>query len=897
MDSSCLYLVDGSGFIFRAYYGIRAPMTATDGTPTNAVYGFTRLLMNLVRDRQPTNLAVVFDPPGPTFRNEMFAEYKANRSEPPDDLKPQFGLCRKAVEAFNIPAVEVAGYEADDVIGTLAQQWVSKDAERTCVIVTADKDMMQLVTERITMWDGKEKDTDIQGVLTKFGVAPECVADLLGLAGDSSDNIPGVPGIGPKTASTLLQKYGSMEQLLASAGEIKGKRGENLREFGDQAILSRDLATIKIDVPVNVDDAALRMEDPDPNVLGDFLRQLNFKRILSEFSLEDKAVSKVTVDRSAYRLILSEEALSETVEAIKTAGFLSFDLETTSLNTLDAEIVGFALAWAPNQAAYVPVAHAYPGAPAQLSLETVNRHLEPLLRDKALPKVAQNVKYELKCLDRILGYSIEGMASDTMLASYLLDPGRRQFGLNELAIDVLGHKMLTFKEATGGDDTHGAFARVPLDTATEYAAEDADITLRLHHAIAPKVEAEKLGALLRDVELPLARVIADMETTGIRLDKHVLESQSKACGLRIQELTDEIHGLADGPFNVDSPKQLAEILFERLGLPAEKKTKTGFSTDQQVLANLAALHPLPEKVLEYRHLTKLKNTYLDTLPKMIHERTGRIHTSFHQAVAATGRLSSSDPNLQNIPIRTPEGRAVRKAFIAREGHKLLSVDYSQIELRLLAHYSDDPGLIKSFVDRADIHRRTAAEVFGVSEAEVTPEQRRQAKAVNFGLMYGMSAFRLSNELKIPQKTARGIIKRYFTQYAGVRSYFERAVAEAQDTQKATTILGRTRTLAHINSQSFNLKQQAERLAINTPIQGSAADLIKLAMLNLDEALCNAGLGTRMLLTVHDELILEVPEHEVDAVVPLVRETLESVFELKVPLVVDIGVGDNWAEIH
>ncbi|MEE2755738.1 MAG: DNA polymerase I [Myxococcota bacterium] len=892
----CLYLIDGSGFIFRAYYGIRAPMTATDGTPTNAAYGFTRLLMNLIRDRDPRNIAVVFDPPGPTFRNDIFPEYKANRSEPPDDLKPQFSLCRQAVVAFGIPAVEKSGFEADDVIGTLANRWVADDAERTCVIVTADKDMMQLVSDRVTMWDGKEKETDIAGVHAKFGVGPETVAALLGLAGDSSDNIPGVPGIGPKTAATLLQTYGDMDALLGAADNIKGKRGENLRDFAEQARLSEVLATIKTDVPIEVEDTALKRGEPDPDKLGDFLRALNFKRMIAEFGLEDRAITKTQVDRKRYKTILNGDALRAATQQIRNAGILAFDLETTSLSTLDADIVGIAMAWAPNEAVYVPVGHSCPET--QLSLQEVSDIIGPLLTDQDLPKIAQNIKYEIKVLERTLGLQINGVETDTMIAAYLLDPGRRQFGLDELSMDHLGHKMITFAEVTGekspGD---GAFVAVPLDAATEYAAEDADITLRLAQDLMPKIVKGGLESLLSSVEIPLINVIAKMETAGILVDGAMLKQQSSEFSVRLAHLTESIHDLAEGPFNIDSPKQLAEILFERLGLPAEKKTKTGYSTDQTVLGNLAALHPLPEKVLEYRHLTKLKNTYLDTLPQMIHPKTGRLHTSFHQAVAATGRLSSSEPNLQNIPIRTAEGRAIRQAFVAPAGHKLISADYSQIELRLLAHYSEDPGLIGSFQDKADIHRRTAAQVFGVDEAAVTSEQRRQAKAVNFGLMYGMSAFRLSNELKIPQKVARGIIRKYFAQYSGVRAYFEKAVDDARISQKATTILGRTRTLGHINSQSFNLKQQSERLAINTPIQGSAADMLKLAMIRLDKALTERSLRTRMLLTVHDELVLEVPDEEVEMAAPLIQETMESVLDLRVPLVVELGIGENWAEIH
>ena len=841
-DSKTLYLVDGSGFIFRAYYGIRAPMSSTEGTPTNAVYGFTRLVMNLIRDREPDYVVVAFDPPGPTFRNDIFPEYKANRSEPPDDLKPQFSMCRDATNALGLASIELSGYEADDVIGTLAKRWCDQGDAYRCIIVTADKDMMQLVDDQVTLWDGKEKESAHDEVVAKFGVPPKAVIDLLGLAGDTSDNIPGVPGIGPKTAATLLQKYGDLESLLESAHEIKGKRGENLRSFSDQARLSRKLATIACDVPVEFDFSTAQLTDPDPDVLSVWLRALNFKRFLAEFKLEDHVVNSTQIDRGAYRAILTASELSEVVDAIQSAGRLAIDLETTSLSTVDAEIVGFALAWAPGEAAYVPVAHAYDGAPAQLTLSEVVSALGPILGNPSFPKCAQNVKYEWSVLRRAAQIDLRGVVCDTMLAAYLLDPGRRQFGLDELSADHLGHRMITFSDVTSAQGKDAHFSAVPLEDATAYAAEDADVTLRLWDTLQPRVVEEKLDTLARDVEIPLADVLGRMEITGVSIDAERLQSQSAEFAERIEVLRGEIHTAAGREFNIDSPKQLAGILFEELGLPAEKKTKTGFSTDQQVLNKLATLHPLPQFILDYRHLSKLKNTYLDTLPGLINPTTGRVHSSFRQAVAATGRISSSDPNLQNIPIRTPEGRQIREAFIAAPGYVLLSADYSQIELRVLAHYSKDRGLLDSFADGADIHRRTAAQVFDVPELFVTPEQRRQAKAVNFGLMYGMSAFRLSNELRIPQKEARSIIKRYFEQYAGVKRYFDDAVADARATQRATTLLGRTRQLPHINTQSFNLRQQAERLAVNTPIQGTAADILKVAMLNLDRPLTCGGIS-------------------------------------------------------
>lgn len=897
-DPQTLYLVDGAGFIFRAYYAIRTTMTATDGTPTNAVYGFTRLLINVLRDRAPSHVAVVFDPAGGSFRNEIFPEYKANRGEPPDDLKPQFALCREAVTALGIPSIVVPGYEADDIIGTLARKWVESGDHCHALIVTADKDLMQLVTDKVTLWDGKEDaDVDRAAVIEKFGVPPETVADALGLAGDSSDNIPGVPGIGLKTAAKLLQEYGSLDVLLDQASQIKGKRGENLREFADTARLSRKLATIETAAPIELDFEGIKRTPPDPDVLSEFLRKLNFKRFLTEFGLEDHVVSKVDVDRGGYRTVTTEAGLAKVVAGIRAAGRVCIDLETTSLSPLDARIVGFAVAWAEGEAAYIPVGHDYEGAPAQLSVEAVGEALRPFLEDPAFPKCAQNAKYEWQVLREARGIALRGVVCDTMLAAYLLDPGRRQFNLDELAVDILGHKMISFKDVTGTKGAEAHFALVHLEAATKYAAEDADITLRLADELMPRLEEEKLVALNRDVELPLIPVIGRMELWGIRIDPDKLRAQSARYVERLERLTTEIHELAGGEFNIDSPKQLQEILFEKLELPTQKKTQTGFSTDAQVLGQLATLHPLPGRILDYRHIAKLKSTYLDTLPELIHPRTGRLHTSFRQAVAATGRLASSDPNLQNIPVRTAEGREIREAFIAADGFKLLSADYSQIELRLLAHYSDDPGLIDSFRDGADVHRRTAADVFEVPEDAVTADQRRTAKSINFGLMYGMSAFRLGNELQIPQADARKIIRRYFKRYAGVKRYFDEAIEQARETKRATTLFGRTRHLAHIKTRSFNLRQQQERLAINTPIQGTAADILKLAMLACDRRLAEEKLASRMLLTVHDELVFEVPEDELEVLPGVVKAAMEGVVELKVPLVVEVGVGDNWAEIH
>ncbi|MCB9522283.1 MAG: DNA polymerase I [Myxococcales bacterium] len=892
-----LYLVDGSGFIFRAYYGIRAPMSALDGTPTNAVYGFTRLLLNVIRDREPTHIAVVFDPSGPSFRADLYPEYKANRTEPPDDLRPQFNLCREAVRALGIPALEVARYEADDVIGTLARRWNARADSHRCVIVTADKDMMQLVDERTLLWDGKEKETDREGVIERFGVPPERVIDVLGLAGDSSDNIPGVPGIGEKTAAKLLAEHDGMEALLAAASTIKGKRGENLQAFAEQARLSYRLATIETEAPLAVDFASLALTPHDPDVLAPFLRRLNFKRFLKEFKLEDHAIQGI--DRSGYVPVLTLAELNKALGKIRKAGRLSFDLETTSLSTHDAELVGVALCWAPGEAVYVPVGHRYDGAPKQLAVDEVLAALKPLLEDWTLPKYGQNLKYEWQVL-RKYGVELTGVAADSMLTAYLLDPNRQRYGIDELSLDLLEHSMISFSQVTGTKrPADHEFVGVDIADATTYAAEDADVALQLCDKLGPQLAAQpELDTLNRTLEVPLSELLSRMEYTGVRVDGDLLRAQSKDFGARLDVIEAAIYEAAGGEFTIDSPKQLGDILFDKLGLTPGKKTEKGArSTDAQVLRDLRAEHPLPGLILDYRHLSKLRSTYLDTLPDLIHPKTGRVHSNFRQAVAATGRISSSDPNLQNIPIKTDEGRQIRRAFITDPGWKLISADYSQVELRLLAHYAEADSLIDAFVNGIDIHTRTAADVFEVPLEKVTSDQRRQAKAINYGLMYGMSGHRLAAELGIDRREANAIRTRYFKTYAGVKRYLDQAVEEARETQATRTLFGRVRPLPDINARRWHVKQAAERLAINTPIQGSAADILKRAMLGLDAALRGKGLQARMVLTVHDELVLEAPEAEVDTVKALLRTEMEGAAKLRVPLEVEVGVGDSWAEIH
>ena len=915
-------------------------MTAPNGDPVHAVYGFLRLLFKLIRDRKPTHLAIAFDQKGPSFRNEIYPKYKANRPPPPEDLPAQYALCIEATEALNIPALYAPLMEADDVIGTLVTQWCAQE-KGACVIVSADKDMSQLVNDQVTLWDGKDREMGRAQVIERMGVAPELIIDLLGLAGDASDNIPGVPGIGPKTATKLLNEFGSLETLLERASEVKGKRGLSLVEFADQARLSAILATIKRDAPLDLDFSHLLYDGPNMTATIELLTRLNFKSILvdlrvryeanlemsppgEEVKVADALTSKgpphdlgpdphrssesktewmtplphpAIIDRTQYLCVLTLGALEEVVVEIKKARLMSLDLETTSLHPHSADILGIALAWAPNQAVYIPLDHHYLGAPEQLDATLVWRTLAPLLEDESLPKVGQNIKYEQKVLMRA-GVIVKGWRGDPMLMAHLLDASRSHFGLDALTLDLLGHKNLTFKEVAGAKGADDRFSAVMVDRATEYAGEDADVTLRLYQLLAPQLSAEpRLNEIYMEIELPLTETLAEMEVHGIKLDETRLNSQNHETLKKLQVLQAEIHQLAGREFNVDSPVQLSKVLFEDLGLKGGKKTKTGYSTKHEVLEKLSDAHPIIKLLLEYRHLAKLRNTYLKALPQLIHPSTQRVHTSFKQTGTVTGRLSSSDPNLQNIPLRTPEGRAVREAFVTREGWRLISADYSQVELRLLAHFARAEQMIKGFKEGIDIHSRTAADVFGCAIDELTSDQRRSAKAINFGLMYGMGAFRLAQTLKVSRKEAQQMIDQYFTRYGEVRAYFQEAVEEARIHSETYTLMGRRRPLPEINVGRGSERQHAERLAVNTPIQGTAADILKLAMVKLHRLLKAENLQARILLTVHDELVLEAPLDEVEHVVALTKEAMEGAYTLSLPLKVEVGVGSNWAEIH
>ncbi|ABA87851.1 DNA polymerase I [Syntrophotalea carbinolica DSM 2380] len=884
-----IYLIDGSSYIYRAYYAIRQ-LSNSKGLATNAVYGFTNMLLKVVRDEQPDHLAVIFDAKGPTFRKEIYPEYKANRSAMPEDLRPQIPVIKELVKAFNMPALELEGYEADDIIATLARRFAERGMAVT--VVTGDKDLMQVVSERVRLLDTmKDQVVGLAEVAERFGGTPDKVVEVQALAGDSSDNVPGVPGIGEKTARTLIAQFGTLENLLANIDQVSGKkRQENLRQFGEQARLSKKLVSLVDDLSLDVDYDNFDLSEPNHEALTHLFKELEFHKLLQEFSSDERASGE------HYQTVVTEDQLDDLIHALKKAGRFAFDTETTSLVATRADLVGISFAIKPGEGWYLPVGHRYLGVPEQLDRALVIDKLRPLMADTQLAKIAQNAKYDLLVLRRA-GLEVAGLSCDTMLASYLANPAAKSHGLDTLASELLGYRTIGYTEVTGKGKKQIGFEEVEIEKATVYATEDADITLRLADKLEPQLAETGQGELFRTVELPLVTVLSDMEWQGVRIDADFLKGLSADMKTRLATLEGEIHELSGRSFNVASPKQLGEVLFEHLKLPRGKKTKTGWSTDVEVLTNLAEEHPIAARVLDYRSVAKLKSTYCDALPKLIHPDTGRIHTSFNQAVTATGRLSSSDPNLQNIPIRTEEGRRIREAFVPAEGNLLLAADYSQVELRILAHMADEPALKESFAHGEDIHARTASEIFGVFLELVTPEMRRQAKTINFGVLYGMSAFGLAKSLGIARKEAQTYIDNYFARYPKVLEFMEAKKAEAREKQYVTTLLGRRCAVPEIASKNGAVRGYAERNAINYPIQGSAADIIKVAMLRIHERLKAEKLETKMVLQVHDELVFDMPAAEQAAVENLVREQMEHAFELDVPLLVDMGVGRNWREAH
>jgi len=887
-----VYLIDGTAYIHRAYHAVRS-LSTSNGFPSNAVFGFTRMLIKLIEDKSPEYVAMFFDSKGPTFRHKIFPDYKANRPPMADDMAMQIPFIKEVTQGFNIPIYEMAEFEADDLIGTVAQRAVEQGFD--VIMVTGDKDFMQLVTDKITIWDPmKDEVIDREAVIEKHGLEPSQMLDVLGLAGDSADNIPGVPGIGPKTAITLLKSFSTMKQLYDQIDQVKAaKQREKLIDNKEQAFMSRELAEINTQVSIPIDISAFKLTAPDNLKLANIFKELEFRQLQKAYPIS------TDLSKKAYQPIQDDASLNELIEKLKHADIFAVDTETTSVNPMAAKLVGLSFAVKPDEGFYIPCAHVYPDGPEQLTLEFVLNQLKPVLEDPDIRKIGQNIKYDWTVLKRH-GVNLSGVVFDTMLASYLINPEKRAHNLDQIALDFLDHKMISFKEVTASDDRKiNNFSEVDLEKAVPYACEDADITLMAYERFRPMLESEGLTRLFETVEMPLIPVLMRMEMEGIRVDKDRLAEFSKDLSFQLEQTEQQIYTAAGEEFNINSSQQLGRILFDKLQLPVQKKTKkkTAYSTDVDVLTALSDRHELPALVLRHRSMAKLKSTYVDALFELINPDTDRIHTSYNQTVTATGRLSSSNPNLQNIPIRTEEGRKVRGAFIPKDGWSFVAMDYSQIELRLLAHYSDDEILIDAFTKDEDIHTRTASEVFQALPVMITNELRQQAKVINFGIMYGMSAFSLSKELKISQKMAKTYIDHYFKRYSGVRQFIDATIETAKETMMTSTELGRIRRLPDINSRNANIRGFAERTAVNTKIQGTAADLIKLAMIEVDDALSAKGLKSKMLLSVHDEIVFEVPAEELDQIKEMGKEIMENIWAFKVPLKVNVAEGKDWAEAH
>ncbi len=890
-----LILVDASSYLYRAFHALPS-FTNSAGEATGAVYGMVNMLRKLMNDYPTKHVAAVFDAKGKTFRDDMYAEYKANRPPMPDDLRSQIERVHDVIRALGIPLLEVSGVEADDVIATLATQGREQGFE--VLMISGDKDLAQLVDEQIKMVDTMRDVTyDRAGVEKKFGVPPEMIIDYLALIGDTSDNVPGVPKVGPKTAVKWLHEYGTVGSILEHADEIKGKVGENLRASAEQLPLSQQLVTVKCDVELDQKPADILLQEPDEQALRDLFATLEFKTWLKELGGLNQEKDAQETEKE-YELVLNKTQLNAWIKRLKKADVFAFDTETTSVDAMQAELVGLSFSDAPGQAAYVPVAHDYDDAPKQLTRDEVLPKLKPLLEDSKQKKLGQNLKYDRMVLSHY-DIDMQGIEYDTMLESYVLDSTATRHDMDSLALKYLGHKTISFEEVAGKGKAQVTFDKVPLEKAGDYAAEDADITLQLHQVLWPKLEAEPtLKNLFQTIELPLLTVLSHIEQNGVRIDADMLYQQSQELTASIESLESRAHDLAGQVFNIGSPKQIQEILFDKLGLPIISKTPKGQpSTAENVLQELAVNYELPSVILEYRGLSKLKSTYTDKLPELINPRTGRLHTSYHQAVAATGRLSSADPNLQNIPVRTAEGRRIREAFVPADGCQLVSADYSQIELRIMAHLSKDEGLVNAFAEGADVHRATAAEVFGVTLKKVTDDQRRSAKAINFGLIYGMSAFGLARQLKIDRSSAQEYVNLYFERYPGVKKFMDETREQAHERKYVETVYGRRLYLPEINSSNHVRRQYAERTAINAPMQGTAADIIKLAMLGVDEWLQKKKIKAKVILQVHDELVLEVEKSAVKSVTKELPKLMTGVADLSVPLEVDLGTGKNWAEAH
>ncbi|MGK0288773.1 MAG: DNA polymerase-1 [bacterium] len=898
-----LLLIDGSSYIFRAFYGVKAFLTSPEGLPTNAVFGFKNMLFQLLHVEKPSHVVMVFDPKGPTFRNQLYSEYKANRSATPEDLNVQFEPIHRLVESLNIPMLVVPNYEADDVIGTLTKQF---KGQITVKIISGDKDLTQLITPDVTMLDTMRSFVfNEKSVEEKFGVPPNQITELLALMGDASDNIPGAKGVGPKTAVKLLKDYGSIDGVYQNTDKLKGKLKEKVEASEANVRLSLTLTQIQCDLKLDVNLNKFEYQNPDLEKLTTFYKDIGFKQDgffrvatvkANQTSVSVPVELKSEIDRSQYRLIQKEDDLVQIRDQILEKKKVILDLETTSLRAIDADIVGIALCLDGEPAVYIPISHNQ--FDQQISIQKGLEILDPVFKDPEITVIGQNIKYDLIVLANYDIY-VSGIIEDTMIQSYLIDSESHRHGLDHLALQHLNHTMIKYDDVAGKGKKQVSFADVDIHVAKEYAAEDADVTSKIYEKLKKSLQSvAQLPELYSEIEIPLCRILVDIERNGVKVDSEYLKELSTGFVAELAELEKKIYQEAGKEFNINSPKQLGVVLFEDLQIQTgKKKTKSSYSTDVNVLEKIAEVEPIGIYLLEYRKKTKLVNTYLDVLPKLVSPKTGRIHTSYNQAVTATGRLSSTSPNLQNIPIKGKEGVQIRKAFIAEEGFLIMAADYSQIELRVLAHIANDSGLIQAFQSGADIHKETASAIFHIASDAVTLDQRRIAKAINFGLIYGMGAFRLSQEMGISRKEAQTFIDTYFQRFSKIKDYIDETIQFAKDNLYVETIFYRRRSMTGINASNAIQRKATERIAANTRIQGSAADLIKKAMIQVQEKMLNQNLKSRMIMQVHDELVFEVKTEEVDLMKSLVKQEMESVFKLKVPLTVDIGVGKNWQEAH
>ncbi|MFC1500941.1 DNA polymerase I [Elusimicrobiota bacterium] len=890
-----LFLIDGNAYIHRAYHAI-PPLTNSKGEMVNAVYGFIRMMLKILRSEKPDYAIVCFDYPAPTFRHKSFKEYKANRVEIDDELKNQMPLAREAAKALNLFSIEKAGYEADDLIATLAHQAKKDDVE--VVIVSGDKDVRQLVDKGIKVWDeGRNIFYDREKVVEKYGLEPKQLVDMFSLMGDASDNIPGIRGVGEKTAIKLIKEYESLEKLLKNTKSLTGKLQSMISDNSDDALKSKELVTLCDDAPIDILWKHGLVNAPDKKALEEFLNRMEFKSLIKEISSSGWTLKSVSpVDKKiSTKIILETKALDKLIAEIKSKGLVSVDLETTSTDPLNAKMVGISISIKATEAYYIPVGHSYLGVEKQLPINQVLEKLKPILQDSKIKKYGQNLKYEILVFKKY-GVEMEGIYFDSMVASYCLNPSRFSHGLKSIALDFVGFKMTEIEELIGKGVKQTTIDNIDIKRVSDYAGADAVSVLMLAKVFIPELKEKKLDKLFYEVEMPLVNILAEMENLGIKIDIEHLRDLSKEFQNMLNAHEKSIYSIAKQEFNPNSPKQVAAVLFEKLKLPVVKKTKTGYSTDEEVLLELSKKHDLPKKLLEYREIQKLKSTYIDALISLQDSKTGRIHTSFNQAVTSTGRLSSTEPNMQNIPVRSEYGRKIRSIFIPEKNHILLSADYSQIDLRALAHISNDEVLIKAFKNNEDIHKTTAKEVFDVSDKEIDDDLRRIAKSINFGIVYGISPYGLAQQLDIPNEKAKDYIDRYFNKYKGVKKWIDNLLSETRKTGYVSTLLGRIRYLPDINAKNGLKRGFAERMAMNTPIQGTSADIIKVAMINLVDKIDKENIGIRMLLQVHDELLFEIKKSDLDEAIILIKNEMENAVKLNVPVLVDIKTGKNWSDM-